>query len=216
MEDKMQSNFKLLLRALASIAGIFAIIGGIGFMVTFDCEKYLNDGIYVFHDFMRFGSFAMFIILVIDAGFEIFFKSNTRISALIGAGCSVLGFVGCFISSFAGIYNIQSNETADYDSIVNSVNACKIIGGIFAIVSAVMTMVFLVALIVKRVVRLPKYSAYPQPGYPQQVMPQQGYPQQNIPQQGYPQQSAPQPSYPQQPVQPVQDSYSQNNNNMGV
>lgn len=237
MYEKTNNIFKLLLRIVASVAGIFAIIGGIGFMVMYSTDSSLTNEemvtVYVFNDFLRFGCFAMFALSAISAFYEFVSKSDTRISALIGAGTSILGFVACFITSFSGLISAAFKATKQSD--IDGINASIIVGGIFAIVSAVGAIVSLIAIIIKRIGGLPKampyYGAYPQQGYPQQNVPmQQGYPQQNVPmQQGYPQQNAPmQQGYPQQntplqqgyPQQPAQNGYNQDNNpqsgNMGM
>lgn len=222
MNEKTNNFFKVLLRIVACVAGIFAIIGGIGFMVMYSTNSLLTSEemvtVYVFNDFLRFGCFAMFALSAISAFYEFASKSDTRISALIGAGASILGFVACFITSFSGLVSAAFKATKQSD--IDGINAAVIVGGIFAIVSAVGAIVSLIAIIVKRISRFPKampyYGAYPQQGYPQLNTPmQQGYSQQNSPmqQQGYPQQNASmqQQGYPQQNAPMQQQGYSQQN-----
>lgn len=242
MEEKTNKNFKLLLRVIGAILGVLVIIGGIGFLVALYDDSSSSESVvkaaFVFNDFLRLGCVGMFAVSVTSAIYEFMSKSDTRISALIGAGSSVLGFVGCFLASMSGVILGVMGATSRSD--LDDINAAATVGSIFALVSAVGVMISLIAIVVKRTGGFPKampyYGAYPQQGYPQQGYPQQnvpmqqGYPQQNVPmQQGYPQQNAPmQQGYPQQntplqqgyPQQPAQNGYNQDNNpqngNMGM
>lgn len=213
MDEKSKKIMKIIMRALAACAGVFTLIGAIGFLVQADSIVFTSaigpsiSGFCVFHDFMRFGSFAVFTVSVFAVLFEYFSKSNTFKSAIAAASMSVFGFAACFISSITGFVSTTFSGKSDAD---DTIRAGIIISAIFAMVSAVFSIVSLVILLVKLNGGAAKTRYYTQQAYPAQpvlqqyqqpVFTPQSAPQQNFPQQAYPQQSFPQQNNPQQPFQ---------------
>lgn len=216
MDEKSKRLMNIIMRGLSACAGIFVLIGAIGFLVNAEDAIYKGIGenklsaFFVFHDFMRFGCFAIFTISAFALLFETLTKSKTFKSSMAGALMSVFGFVSCFISSASGYFSSMENR--------DTVKAGIVISAVFAMVSAVYSFVSLIILFINRSSAASQARYYAQPSYPGQPVPQQQYGQsavtpQNMPQQGFPQQQFPNQPFPQQniPQQNFQQSPAQQN-----
>lgn len=214
-----QKRARLVVKLLGVVAGVFALIGSIGFLVMRGQMMSAVGGgsaealqmmsrmmsFLTCYDFARYGAVALLgvsiALSVIDHGSGRREKGMTSLTTV----ASSLGFVSVFLTSLAiglgvGILAQDRAIRNNMDTINNLLNGMYIAAVILIIFAAVaMIASFIVTLGRRFVMRAPAASyGYPQQGCPQQGYPQQSYPQQRCPQQSYPQQSYPQQGSPQQ------------------
>lgn len=208
MNEKQANLARVMFKAAAAVAGVFAMIGSIGFLVllgkmtkmlkmlliggsstldTMSAATVAKD-FYPFHDLARFGGFAMFIIALIYVAIEFIGKASEKKYSLGMAACTLLGFVGCFLTSVSAFYrSIMSSVTSmtvssmmyggDSEAaarmLMNRMFAPMRVGGIFILVSAALVIVCVAAAFIKPMLAR-GYSAAPQ--YPGQQYANQQYP----------------------------------------
>lgn len=221
MQETQTNNLKLMLKVLMVLAGVLSIVGGIillamvGKLTSISSLMYGSSsdltsmmssftGIYSGQDLARFGAFALFIVSVIYAVVEVFSGSAKKNMALAAAGSSVLGFVGCFLTSITTLYNSVISVSSNMSSgnmyggnrdqlmlqLIKRTFAPWVVGGIFTLVSAAVVITLVIATFIK-----PRpfygyaagnpYMQQPYPQYPNQPYPNQQYPGQQYPNQGY-------------------------------
>lgn len=227
MQEKQTTNLKTMLKALMAIAGVLSIIGGIILLAmvgkytsmsslmygsSSDLTSMMSSftGIYSGQDLARFGAFALFIVSAVYASVEIFSGSSKKNMAIATAGSSVLGFVGCFLTSLSALYSSAISSATgmmsgggiyggDSDKLmvqlIRKMFAPWVVGGIFILVSAVLVIILVISTFIKPRPAygyaagnqyMQPYQQYPNQQYPNQQYPGQQYPtSQQYPNQGY-------------------------------
>lgn len=210
MNEKQTNIVRLGLKVLAAAACVFALIGSVGLLVSIGkLTKFLRAGatdsgssslsslsamstatnIYPFLDLARFGAFAAFLILLLYAAIELITHSHKKTLSIIMVASSVLGFIGCFLTSMTAMYNsamssfsqiigigFSGNNSDELMSrIINKMYAPMTVGGIFILISAVAAIIFLTLELIKAKTEMNSYIDVPQ-AYPNQQYPNQQYP----------------------------------------
>lgn len=171
----MDKKFRIIIGGLICLAAIFTLIGAIGLLAVCgtiggamngNISSYMDavsavamvKSIPVFHDFLRFGAFSIFLLSCVQLAAEFVSEGKVKNFTLIAAGSSVLGFVGVFISSSL--------------ELLGSIGAVIIVGSIFGLLSALAAVAFFIIGFIKKKAPLPDYGyGYPaQQPYPQQEM----------------------------------------------
>ncbi len=226
MNEKQTNVVRLGLKALTAAACVFALIGSIGLLASIvKLTKYLSvagtgsssrypnslstlptaTNLYTYLDLARFGAFAVFLILLFYAAIELITHSRKKTLSIIMAASSVLGFVGCFLTSMTAMYNSaissfsqiigygysSSNSDKLMSQIINKMFTPMTVGGIFILISSAAVIIFLTAELIKAKMATNTYGGGPQ-AYPNQQYPNQQYPNQQYPGQPYQGQVPPQ------------------------
>lgn len=234
MNEKQLKNIKMILKCMMVLAGLFAIIGAIVVLANVGkinsamsaamfgssnaAYSSLTPSSFTVldpaSDIARFGIFAAFVVSCIFAAIEYFSGSPKKNFSFIIAGSSVLGFVGCFLTSVSPMNKLLTASFSSGLSSSMSIQLIKdalapwIVGGIFILISAVAVIGLVGATFIKPKPAFGYAAGNPNMQYPNQQYPNQQFPNQQIPNQQYPNQ----PYAGQAPVN-YQQPQNQNNNN---
>lgn len=220
MNNKQENIIRLGLKILIIAAGVFALIGAIGALAsigkiikgfssisggsTSSLESLSAASslikFYPMLDLARFGGFAGFLLSIVLAAVAVFSRSSDKSHSLIITASSVLGFVGCFLTSTSAMYNsVMSSATSVMGSILSSgsrdtntlvyqiikkIFTPMRVGCIFIIISAAVAVILAMTAIIKPAMDEKGYIKVDQP-YGQQN-PGQAYPNQQNLGQAYP------------------------------
>ena len=221
MNEKQTNMFRLILKVLGAAAGLFALIGSIGLLaslgkLTGTFSSLASSGsssslsslsaltsqkdIYPMLDLARFGGFAVFLVAVIYMTVEFIGQSRGKKFSMLMAASSLLGFIGCFLSSISTMYSsAMSAVTSMAGSILsggssetmvlqllNKMFVPMKVGAVFILISSALVIIFVIVSMIK-----PKSAkGYTMAGYGQAAQPYaaQQYPNQPYPNQQYPNQ----------------------------
>lgn len=217
MNEKQTNIVRLGLKALTAVACVFAMIGSIGLLASIGkLTNYLSvagtsgssssyaalstlptlTDIYTFLDLARFGAFAIFLMLLLYAAIEFITRSRQKTLSMIMAASSLLGFVGCFLTSLTAMYDSAmsssslligfsgSNSDKIMSQIINKMFAPMTVGGIFILITSAAVIVLLAATFIKA--KMATSVTYRNQQYRNQQYPNQQYPNQQYPNQQYP------------------------------
>lgn len=196
MNEQQVKNVKLALKLAAGLSALFALIGAI---ITLASSSKMLEGssnavkaFYPGNDMARFGAFAAFICSVLFVVIEVMIRSKEKAFAFVMGISSVLGFIGCFLSSVTALMEATSASGA---------RGAMTTGCVFILIAAVVVLACVVVMLVQPMManKAPYgYGQMPMQQYPNQQMPNQQYPGQPYPNQQYPNQPYPNQQIPNQ------------------
>lgn len=234
MNNKRLETARLVLKLIGVAAAVFAIVGGVGFVIMRDRFSRMAEALgttsgtsgssalmgiamqaltqlntfMMFYDFARFAAVAMMSIAALLMVFDRFSGDEERGVTIAVKVTSVLAFVCALITSLWVNYAAAGIFSLDRTGALKNADTYNNVINILWIVAMLIIAAAGIVMLVSFIVTLVRRSKMRPPvtpyGYPQQGYPQESYPQQGYPQQGYPQQGYPQQGYPQQSY-PQQD-----------
>lgn len=157
MDENVILNIRSIGKKMLITAAVFAIVAGIGTLITANItmnSSDSNDGMIaasmffiVFLDIVRVSGFGMFVTAFLIALVETFGKALKKTYSYVILGGAIFGFIGTFILSYTNIVTTVMNaQMSIYNSgygssaeqvLNNAMTSTVVVGCVFMFVSAV-------------------------------------------------------------------------------